>query len=296
MAEATAAVAATTTPATTSASQTMAATTTTAAATTSATTQTTTAPEWTSGFNEDMRGYIANKQFQNPGQLADAYRNLEKLRGVPAERLLQLPENMDTPEGRAIWEKLGMPKTAAEYGLEKLMPKEGGDPKLAEWAAKIFHETGLPRNAAEKIITEWNKRATETTTASQENYKSMLTQGDAALKKEWGAAYDQNVNLAKAGMRALELDAQSVDMLEKIQGREKLFKTLQKIGAGVGESGFVAGRPAADGVLAPEQARQKLKELQVDPLWSRRYLSGDSDAKGQMEKLQRMAYPGEFTI
>jgi hypothetical protein len=177
--------------------------------------------DWTAGLSEDMRGFIANKQFQNPGQLADAYRNLEKLRGVPQERLLQIPEDMNTPEGRAVWERLGAPKTAAEYGLDKLVPKEGGDPKLAEWASQIFHETGLPRTAAEKIITKWNERSVAAQNEAKENYNLMLQQGDANLKKEWGAAYDQNVNLARAGMRALELDAKAVDVLERLQGREK---------------------------------------------------------------------------
>ena len=252
--------------------------------------------DWTQGLSDDTKGWISNKQFQNPGQLADAYRNLEKLRGVPAERLLQLPEDMNTPEGRAIFERLGAPKTAAEYGLDKLMPKEGGDPKLAEWASEVFLEAGIPRNAAEKIISKWNERGAASQNADKENYSAMLTQGEAALKKEWGAAYDQNVNLAKSGMRALELDGKEVDTLERIMGRERLFKKLSKIGAGVGESGFVAGRPAADGALAPEQARAKIKELQGDPTWTRRYLKGESDAKSQMTKLQQMAYPGEFTI
>lgn len=252
--------------------------------------------DWTTGFSDDLKGYVANKGYQNPAQLADAYRNLEKLRGVPQERLLQLPENMDTPEGRAVWEKLGAPKTPQDYGLDKLVPKEGGDPKLAEWAAGVFHENGLPIKAAEKIMTKWNERMDAAKAASKENFNAMILQGDAVLKKEWGAAYDQNVNLAKAGMRALELDGPAIDTLERLQGREKLFKTLQKIGAGVGEAGFVPGRPAADGALAPEQARQKIAESMRDPLFSKRYLGGDTDAKNQMQKWHQMAYPGEFTL
>ena len=30
--------------------------------------------DWTQGLSDDTKGWISNKQFQNPGQLADAYR------------------------------------------------------------------------------------------------------------------------------------------------------------------------------------------------------------------------------
>lgn len=252
--------------------------------------------DWTTALAEDDRGYVANKGFKTPNDVLTSYRNLEKTFGVPQDRLLKLPEDMNTPEGRAVWEKLGAPKTAAEYGLDKLVPKEGGDPKLAEWASEVFHETGLPRTAAEKIITKWNERTQAAQAADKENYVSMITQGEAALKKEWGAAYEQNVNLAKQGRKALELNDQELDGLEKMIGRERLFKKLRTIGAGIGEANYVAGRPAADGAMAPEQARQKLNELKGDALFTKRYLGGDSEARAQMDRLQRMAFPGELTV
>lgn len=252
--------------------------------------------DWTSTLDEDSKGYVQNKGFKTPNEVLNSYRQLEKTFGVPQDRLLKLPENMDSPEGRAIMERLGMPKTPAEYGLDKLVPKEGGDPKLAEWAAEVFHKTGLPQKAAEEIITKWNERSQAAQKANQENIVAAITQGDAALKKDWGAAYEQNIQIAKAGMRALELKPEEVDTLDRIMGRERLFKKLQSIGKGIGEATFVSGRPAADGVLAPEQARQKIKELGMDSNWVKRFSNGDSEAKALMERMQRMAYPGEITV
>lgn len=254
--------------------------------------------DWTTTLDDDSKGYIANKGFKSPAEVLNSYRNLEKLHGAGPEKLVKLPEDMNTPEGRALRERLGAPKEAKDYGLDKIMPAadKGGDPKLAEWAAGVFHEIGLPVRDAEKIMTRLNERNQASLTAAKENYVSMLSQGETALKKEWGAAYDQNINLARQGMKALELDGKEVDGLERMIGRERLFKKLKSIGAGVGEGVFVGGRPAADGALAPEQARQKLKELNGDPVWAKRFLSGETEAKQQMEKLQRMAYPGEMTV
>lgn len=252
------------------------------------------ASDWTSGFSDNLKGMVQNKGFKGPVDLAESYYNFEKLQGVPQDRLLKLPENMNTPEGRAIMERLGTPKDAKGYSLEKLMPKEGADPKLAEWAGEVFNKGNLTTAQAEVVMQAWNERQAATVTAHQENLKASIAQADAALKKEWGMAYEQNINLAKSGMAALELDAKTVDALEALQGREKLFKTLQKIGAGVGEASFVTGRPAGDGTLAPEQARNKIAELSSDQNFVQRLMKGDVAAKTEWNRAHEMASGGQM--
>lgn len=252
--------------------------------------------DWTQTLTPDAKDYVTARGFKGPDAVLESYRQLEKVLSTPQERILKLPENMDTPEGRAIWERLGAPKEAKDYGLDRFVPKEGGDPKLAEWAQGVFHESGIPSKAAEKIITKWNERSAAAQTAEKENFVAQVTQGEAALKRDWGAQYDTNLNLAKQGAKALELKSEEIDHLDKVMGRERLFKKLRSIGAGVGELNFVGGKPAADGVLAPEQARQKITELRSDPVWTSRFLKGEREAIETMTRLQKMAFTGEMTV
>lgn len=245
--------------------------------------------DWTQGLSDDHKGYVQNKGFKGPQDVVESYRNFEKLQGVPQDRLLKLPENMETPEGRAIWERLGAPKLPADYGLDKLVPK---DLKTAEWAAGVFHETGIPRGAAEKIMTKWNERSAAAETQAQELRANMIAQDDAKLKATWGQAYEQNINLVKAGARALGLDGETLDVLEARQGREKLFTKLHKIGEGVGEAAFIDGRPSGwQQFSTPEAARSRINELNTDPVFVKRYLSGEADAVRQMQNLHRAASP-----
>lgn len=250
--------------------------------------------DWTSGFNDNLKGMIQNKGFKGPADLAESYYNFEKLQGVPQDRLLKLPENMNTPEGRAIMERLGTPKTAEEYKIDP--PVDTKNPETAKWLAGTFHELGVPKDMAEGFAKKANERIQAEMTANLENQKASILQADANLKKEWGMAYEQNLNLAKSGMAALELDAKTVDALEALQGREKLFKTLQKIGAGVGEASFVTGRPAGDGTLAPEQAKNRIKELSSDQNFVQRLMKGDVQAKNEWQRAHEMAAPGETRI
>ena len=104
------------------------ASTTTQAATQSVTPTPASAPtptDWTTGLNDDLRSYVQNKGFKDTAAVVESYRNFKKLHGVPQDRILKLPENLDTPEGRAISERLGAPKDAKDYSIN--LPKEGAD-------------------------------------------------------------------------------------------------------------------------------------------------------------------------
>ena len=96
-----------------------------AAASTSGQAQTPT--DWTTGLSDDLKGFVQNKGFKAPTDILESYRGLEKAMGAKAEHLIKLPENMDSPEGRAIWERLGAPKDAKDYKIG--LAKEVGDRK-----------------------------------------------------------------------------------------------------------------------------------------------------------------------
>ncbi len=249
--------------------------------------------EWTSGFSDETRGYVQKKGFKDASALADSYINLEKLHGAGPDRLLRLPESMESAEAQAVWEKLGKPKTAKDYQLQ--VP-EKGDPKLAEWAQDVFHKANLTSAQAQATMKAWNERQAAALAQTIENQKIALQQNTEKLKTEWGAAYEKNMNLAKSGAMALELDATMIDSLGNAMGTEKLFKQLSKIGAGVGEATFVSGQPGPQGAITPEQARSELQDLFRDKAWVSKYTAGDFDAKKKMEHLQKMANPGDMRL
>src|SRR4051812_7514574 len=67
--------------------------------------------DWTAGLNEATRGFVENRGFKDPQTLADSYVNLEKLMGVPKDRLLQVPEKDDDAEGWGkVYNRLGRPE------------------------------------------------------------------------------------------------------------------------------------------------------------------------------------------
>lgn len=250
--------------------------------------------EWFKEFkNSDLKSYITEKKFSDPEQLAQSYWNLEKLKGVPEDRLLKLPEKMEGADARAIYERLGAPKEAKGYELPR---DEKTDIKFVDSAESAFYENGLTKTQASGILKSFNEFAKLQTETQRELQNHAILQADVKLKNEWGAAYDSNVNLVRQGAKILGLDAKTLDIMESVQGREALFKTLQRIGVGVGESNFVDGSSTQTPAMTAEQAHEEIKKLIKDNKFSKKVARGDMEATARWNELNRLAAPGDKQI
>lgn len=268
-------------------------------ATTATTTETVNPGSWMAGFNDDLKGYVGNKGFKDASAVVDAYRNLEKLQGVPQDRLLKLPESFYddkgnlTNDGRAIYERLGAPKEAKDYGIE--VPKEGGDPKLMEHFTKIFHEAGIPKGAAQKIVNEWNNLQAANAKSFQEAQAAEHANQVAKLDAEWGAAKEQNTQFAREGMKKMGMTAQQVDALSATLGHAETMKLLSNMGKATGEGSFVSGKPGTTS-LEPANAASRIKELMSDKEFGAKLMNGDAEAKATWERLHKQAFLGTITV
>lgn len=265
--------------------------------TAAAATGTTPAPSWTDGFSDDQKGYVGNKGYKSAADLVDSYRGLEKLMGGPKDRLLALPERFYddtgklTPEGRAVRERLGAPKESKDYNL--LSPKEGGDPKLLEHFRGLFHELGLPKSDAEKITGSWNAYAEAQSVAAKEVAAASFKDQQTQLAKEWGAATEQNTNLAKEAVRAMGIKESQINALSAALGHVEAMKFLHKLGTQVREAPFIGGGKP-DALLEPVNAKAQIKELINDKNFGKLLSSGDRDAQAKWQRLHEMAHPGEL--
>jgi len=236
------------------------------------------APDWTAGFSDDTKGFVQNKGYKGPQDVIDSYRGLEKLLGVPPERIIKLPESMDQPEARAVWERLGTPKEAKDYGLDANL-------------ATDFLEIGVPKEMAAKIVAKQAERQKLADAANVENQKTLLANADLALKKEWGMAYDQNRAIVDASARNLGLKEEEVASLGQVLGMDKAMKLLHGLGVKTGEHSFVTGQQVSSSVLSPEQARQRKAELMKDNGFVTKLYSGDVEARKTWDRVHQQMSP-----
>lgn len=249
-------------------------------------------PDWTTGLNDDLKGYVQNKGFKDPAAVLDSYRNLEKLRGVPQERLLTLPEKDDAPEWAQIHERLGKPKTAEEYKFE--LPEGAKDEGFEKWVRDTLHSNGISKKAGEAIMKSYSDYFTNQMNAVVEADKVSLANEVKSLQKEWGAAYEQNSGIADRAAAAFGMDEAQIKALGEVMGRAGAMKFLYNIGSRLGEGQFVTGGKDGGGfgILTPAAAMDRINALKRDPDFSKRYLSGEVGARDEMKRLHAQAYPG----
>lgn len=251
---------------------------------------------WTSALSDDLRGFVQTKGFAEPKDVVESYRNLEKLHGVPKERLLALPEKMDGPEASAVWERLGKPKEAKEYKIE--IPKEYADEKFSSFIQETALKLNMPRSMAEGFAQAFNERQKAAIEESQNNIQMKVTEEKNSLQKEWGSAYEQNKGIVDQTIRKLGLSADEVKAFGGSLGIAKTMKMLHKLGEGLGEATYIDGGSGGGSgmkLLSPDSARVAIKELMKDTDFTRRLSNKEVDAVKKWDNLHKQAYPGSTT-
>jgi len=245
--------------------------------------------DWTSGLDEETRGWVQLKGFKDPATVVGSYRNLEKLQGVPASRLVKLPESLDDAQAMGeVYGRLGRPDKPDGYGFKA---PEGDNGDFTNWAQQNFYEAGLSTKQGQALMAKYGEFATQMQKAQADAQTAKTVEGQAALKKEWGMAHDQNQKVAARGARLAGVDSNTIDSIERAIGYEKTIKLFHGIGSKTGEDTFVGGGDNGFSAMTPGQAQAKITELRSDPGFGKRYLSGDASAKAEMDRLHRMAYP-----
>jgi hypothetical protein len=227
-------------------------------------------PKWTDGLSDETRGLAELRHWDTADKAVESYRGLEKLRGVPAERLLTLPEDMNNAEAMGeIYTRLGRPEKAEEYELPPVVIEADGDSHDLSPAFKdAAHKAGLlPQQAA--ALAEWyggmlvqGRDASEKT--RQEN-------GDldiATLRKEWGPEYDNNIAAGVRAVQWLGWTEEQRNGIERSLGTKGFLEMFARIGRGLGEHGGAPPDTMGGGGpfgMTPAAAKVKYDELMADP-------------------------------
>lgn len=238
------------------------------------------------GFkDEGLKGYVQNKGFEDPEALANSYMNLEKLVG---KEKIPMPKDDNDAEGwNKVYDALGRPKTAAEY---KLPVPEGDNGEFAKTAGDWFHKAGISQKQAEVISTQWNAYQAEQMKQMEAAAKQQSEQDIQALRGEWGAAFDKNLNAAKSYAKEFGLNENEMNALESVLGTKRFLQAFASQGQKLGEAPTIGlDGKTPNGPMTPAQAQARINELKTDPEWVSKYLTGSHTHKAEMDKLQRFA-------
>lgn len=253
---------------------------------------------WTTGLEADVVGHAANRGWDKltPDKVAaeavKAHMNAERIIGVPAEQVVRLPKKEDLAGWQGVYERLGAPKTAAEYKFDGVKWKDGtalddkftASLRAAAWKAHATQD-GAVDIARAMIETIEADETSDTTTRQGE-----LLVEKSKLRDSWGKNYDAFEVVAKRTAEVLGVTADQIGKLEGIVGYSGVMQMFYNIGTKIGEDSFIRNLPGGggNGAMSKEQAGARKKSLMADPEWSKRYLSGGAEENKEMQALIRI--------
>ncbi|TXH10042.1 MAG: hypothetical protein E6R04_06320 [Spirochaetes bacterium] len=157
---------------------------------------------WYEGHNfapEDI-GYIQNKGWDDPVKPIQAYKNLEKLQGVPAEYMIKIPKSLDDPAALApIYDRLGRPASPDKYEV-KIEGFEV-DPKRMEIVRNAAHKAGLNPAQLQALAAADAQYMGEVMKAHEAEKAQRMEVELGALQREWGTHFEERAELGRRFVR-----------------------------------------------------------------------------------------------
>lgn len=254
------------------------------------------APQWWSSLDSDTQGWVQNRGLHNKPvdqAVVDAIkqaRELEKFRGVPADKLVRWPDDPTQPGALdPILDRLGRPKAAGEYKLP--LEADGSDKDFAAQMAVKFHAAGLTQAQAESAWKSFKELAVSVAQSEEAAAQTSGAADIASLKTEWKDTYDLNVAIARQAVKNLGLDKATIDKIEEALGSSAaVIKVFNAIGQKGQEAAFVSGNTGGLnlGATTPEAARQRFNELKADPGFVQKWNAGDAAANKLVNDLLKV--------
>lgn len=247
-------------------------------------------PDWAKGFTPELQGVITAKKWDNPGQVVESYKNLEKLLGGDK---VALPKEPNDPAWEGVWKRLGAYDKPEEYAAA-VKPLNGQeiDPAFVQAMSPLAKKANLTAAQWETLANGYQEFAAKALAAQGPEVDPVVQiEADlATLKSELGAKYDETIAASQRAGKAVGITNDESMALMEALGVKRAVEIMSGLGKKFGvEAPYVAGEGGPVGDMTPEQARVTIKELTNDKAFVAAYTSGDMKAKAKMEALHKIA-------
>ena len=181
-------------------------------------------PEVLESIPEEIRSDPTLENYNDIGSLAKTVIEDKKYRGSS----IQLPKADDKPEvwHEKVYSKLGVPKTADEYKIERGDVQEWDD-ELEKSIRTVAHKNGVTPRALQDMVSTFNSH-------TGGKLKAMMVEPDtviADLRKEYGDQLDSKVEAAQGMVALLESKIPGVSkfldsttFVEKTENGQKIYQ------------------------------------------------------------------------
>ncbi len=152
------------------------------------------ATDWRADLPDELRSHPTIQKFTTKEGIAKSYVNLESMLGA---------DKVPIPKGDEGWDAFykagGRPDEPTGYELAPPdgLPEGFYNPDSAEWFRGVAHEAGLNKTQAQKLHNEFVAAMAAGVEESASETDKARTEAEAALRKEWGSAFEARLQAAQ---------------------------------------------------------------------------------------------------
>lgn len=246
---------------------------------------------WHQALPEDFRNDPSISKFKTVEDLAKSYTHIQKQVGKDK---IPLPDKefATDDDWKGVFEKLGLPGDKDGYQLSDL--PEGFTDDDAAWLKEAALGANILPNQLSKFVKAYGERTSAQTKAMMDGYEQEIVNNKNELKKEYGAAYDSELERATGAAKYLFAD-EGVKMLENtgLSGNPHMVRALVKV-ADMMKDAKIVNPKGGEGfeAMTPEKAQTEVNKIMGDtehPYWKSDHPS-HMDAVKKVQSLNEMIY------
>lgn len=227
------------------------------------------------------------------GKMAKSYINIEKHMGK--DKIVKPNENFTEDQWKETFRALGVPEDLNDYKIENNLP-EGvkGNDDFVNAFKKQAHEVGILPKQAQKILDFYNNQVVSRMEENQQQTQAYLDEQKSMLTKEWGDAFDKQLDRASQAAKAL-LDEDSMKEIENmgLWQNATFAKLMAKVADGMDDDKFDSNVKGTFG-LSPAEVDAKINEIYNKPEFQNKMHPQNAHYKKEYMKLMdlKVKYKG----
>tara|TARA_R100000234_G_C5001895_1_gene180696 strand:+ start:936 stop:1751 length:816 start_codon:yes stop_codon:yes gene_type:complete len=200
-------------------------------------------------LEDDLKTNPALASYKDINGMAKSLVNAQKM--VGADKIAIPGSWANESDWANVYTKLGRPDSTDGYEID---PGEGAVDENVKRFKEMAFNAGLNNRQAQMLLTEYNSMVSDWTTKTAEETQQSQVKTETALRKDWGDAYERNMQQANEVVDQFgEKELIDLDLGNgtKIGDNEQLIRLFAKIGAfmheKMGEDSF-SGRDSEPGM------------------------------------------------
>lgn len=249
------------------------------------------------GVHPAVQKYGNDDLVQVPRGLVKGF--VESQRFLGGEKIPVPNETWTESDWSQHYERLGRPQTPDEYGLEtpELPEDFPRDENVEKALTQRMFDLGLSKQQAQELYKSFYEVQGSSYAEAMQNAQQVRTNAEAALKKEFGTAFDAKIDLANrafhelAGSHLEELRVMPLGDGSELGNHPTFIRMLAKAGEVMGEHKILGDDAPTSFTMSPEEAKSEYAKLE-----NQRFTMEEGDPElpaliARMEQVARMGWP-----